>query len=299
MKNIGFIGCGAMGLPMIKNLLKVGFKVIAFDVDEVALDRAVTAGAMRGKSPKQVASESEVAITMLPASKHVEAVVLGVDGVLEGLTKESIYVDMSTIEPLVSQRIEKKVLEKGASMIDAPVSGGQIGAKEGTLTIMVGGPAEVLQKVKHVLEAMGKNIIHVHEQVGMGEMVKVVNNLISGITFLATTEAFIMGVKGGLSLEKMYEVIKTSSGNSWTLEKYFPATVMKENFEPGFKLDLMYKDVCLALETAKNLGTLLPLGTVTQQIYEYGRLLGKGSYDYSILWKEIAKIAVESKEKSE
>jgi len=298
LKKIGFIGCGTMGLPMINNLLKTSFEVTAFDVNDEALNKAVVSGAKCGKSPKQVAEESEVVITMLPASRHVEAVVLGADGVLEGLAKGSIYIDMSTIEPLVSQRIEKKVLEKGASMIDAPVSGGQSGAKAGTLTIMVGGPAEVLQKVKHVLESMGKNIIHVHEQAGMGEMVKVVNQLMMGITFLATTEALMIGLKGGLPLERMYEVIKSSSGSNWLLERYFPVTVMKENFEPGFKLDLLHKDIGLALETAKNLKVLAPLGAISQQIYEYGRLLGKGSYDFSIMWKELSKVVGLSKDKT-
>lgn len=285
IKKVGFIGVGMMGGPMAKNLLKAGFDVVAYDISKDALSRIVAEGAIEGKNPAQVTDSTDIIITMLPTSTHVEKAVFGENGIIESIRQGKILIDMSTIEPTASKSIAARIEEKEGQMLDAPVSGGQVGAINGTLTIMIGGKKENVDKCRHVFEAMGKNIIHIGEEVGMGETIKIVNNLINGIIMIATAEGLLLGKKAGLSLETMYDVVTKGSGNSWTLETYFPRTVLKENYEPGFMLDLMYKDVGLALSLAKDVGMPLQLGAICHQFYQWGRTAGKGRKDYAILWE--------------
>ena len=176
-------------------------------------------------------------------------------------------------------------------MIDAPVSGGEIGAINGTLTIMIGGPATVLNRCREVLAVMGNKLIHAGNEAGMGGKVKLVNNMITGISMIATSEAFLTGLKAGLSMETIVEVVGTSSGNTWVLQNHFPNTVLKNQHEPGFMLDLMYKDIGLALALADDVGISVPVAGLTRQVYQSGRAVGLGRKDFSVVWKQMAEAA--------
>ena len=174
-------------------------------------------------------------------------------------------------------------------MIDAPVSGGEIGAINGTLTIMIGGPATVLDRCREVLAVMGNKLIHAGSEAGMGGKVKLVNNMITGISMIATSEAFLTGLKAGLSMETIVEVVGTSSGNTWVLQNHFPNTVLKNQHEPGFMLDLMYKDIGLALALADDVGVSVPVAGLARQVYQSGRTANLGRKDFSVVWKHMAK----------
>ena len=228
---------------------------------------------------------------MLPGSADVEQVVLGAQGLLSAIRDEHLVIDMSTIDPMVSKRLALEIDAAGGQMIDAPVSGGEIGAINGTLTIMIGGPATVLDRCREVLAVMGNKLIHAGNEAGMGGKVKLVNNMITGISMIATSEAFLTGLKAGLSMETIVEVVGTSSGNTWVLQNHFPNTVLKNQHEPGFMLDLMYKDVGLALALADDVGVPVPVAGLARQVYQSGRAAGLGRKDFSAIWKHMAKAA--------
>ena len=225
MKRLGFIGVGMMGKPMAKNLLKAGYELTVLDLNAAAVEELVGEGAVRAEHPVEVMSQCEAVITMLPGSADVEQVVLGAQGLLSGIRDEHLVIDMSTIDPMVSKRLALEINSAGGEMIDAPVSGGETGAINGTLTIMVGGPAAVLDRCREVLAVMGNKLIHAGSEAGMGGKVKLVNNMITGISMIATSEAFLTGLKAGLSMETIVEVVGTSSGNTWVLQNHFPNTV--------------------------------------------------------------------------
>ena len=291
MKRLGFIGVGMMGKPMAKNLLKAGYELTVLDVNTAAVEELVGEGAVRAKHPVEVMSQCEAVITMLPGSADVEQVVLGAQGLLSAIRDEHLVIDMSTIDPMVSKRLALEIDAAGGQMIDAPVSGGEIGAINGTLTIMIGGPATVLDRCREVLAVMGNKLIHAGNEAGMGGKVKLVNNMITGISMIATSEAFLTGLKAGLSMETIVEVVGTSSGNTWVLQNHFPNTVLKNQHEPGFMLDLMYKDVGLALALADDVGVPVPVAGLARQVYQSGRAAGLGRKDFSAIWKHMAKAA--------
>ncbi len=228
---------------------------------------------------------------MLPGSADVEQVMLGAQGLLSAIRDEHLVIDMSTIDPMVSKRLALEIHSAGGQMIDAPVSGGETGAINGTLTIMVGGPAAVLDRCREVLAVMGNKLIHAGNEAGMGGKVKLVNNMITGISMIATSEAFLTGLKAGLSMETIVEVVGTSSGNTWVLQNHFPNTVLKNQHEPGFMLDLMYKDVGLALALADDVGVPVPVAGLARQVYQSGRTAGLGRKDFSVVWKHMAEAA--------
>jgi len=291
MKRLGFIGVGMMGKPMAKNLLKAGYELTVLDVNTAAVEELVGEGAVRAGNPVEVMSQCEAVITMLPGSADVEQVVLGAQGLLSAIRDEHLVIDMSTIDPMVSKRLALEIDAAGGQMIDAPVSGGEIGAINGTLTIMIGGPATVLDRCREVLAVMGNKLIHAGNEAGMGGKVKLVNNMITGISMIATSEAFLTGLKAGLSMETIVEVVGTSSGNTWVLQNHFPNTVLKNQHEPGFMLDLMYKDVGLALALADDVGVPVPVAGLARQVYQSGRAAGLGRKDFSAIWKHMAKAA--------
>ena len=291
MKRLGFIGVGMMGKPMATNLLKAGYELTVLDLNAAAVEELVGEGAVRAEHPVEVMSQCEAVITMLPGSADVEQVVLGAQGLLSGIRDEHLVIDMSTIDPMVSKRLALEINSAGGEMIDAPVSGGETGAINGTLTIMVGGPAAVLDRCSEVLAVMGNKLIHAGNEAGMGGKVKLVNNMITGISMIATSEAFLTGLKAGLSMETIVEVVGTSSGNTWVLQNHFPNTVLKNQHEPGFMLDLMYKDVGLALALADDVGVPVPIAGLARQVYQSGRTAGLGRKDFSAVWKHMAKAA--------
>jgi 3-hydroxyisobutyrate dehydrogenase len=287
---IGFIGTGTMGLPMLSNLLKKSFAVVAYDIVPAALDAAVGKGASRAASPAQAAAESDLVITMLPSSPHVEAAYLGAKGVIEGAAKGRLAVDMSTIDPLTSQRVAARLAERGIRFIDAPVSGGVGGAVAGTLAIMVGGAAADLEEARPALAAMGGAIIHVGA-VGAGEVAKLCNNLISGSALVAVSEAFRIGEAYGIDPQILTNVIANSSGATWVMEHAHPVPGIKPDsassrgYAPGFMTDLMAKDLALAVNAAREKRVPVVVAPAAQQLYRLASSHGHGRRDFSSVYE--------------
>jgi 2-hydroxy-3-oxopropionate reductase len=295
-KKIGFIGLGIMGKPMAKNLLKAGYSIVAYDLNKDAVEDVVKAGALGASSSKETAEKAEVIITMLPDSPDVKEVILGKDGVLEGIKPGSIVIDMSSINPLVSQEIEKELRKKGVEMLDAPVSGGETGAIQGTLAIMVGGKEKVFNESVEIFKAVGKNIVHVGT-IGAGGFVKLVNQIIVAVNIAAVGEAFTLGTKAGLDPQVIYQAIRGGLAGSSVLETKAPM-MFARNFKPGFKIRLHHKDLQNALSTAKDLGVPLPLSSFVQQIILSLMTEGRGEEDHSALatfFEKMAKVEIKSK----
>ena len=295
---IGFIGIGAMGKPMALNLLKAGHDLYVFDVVAAAVADMVAQGAKECRSPKELAQEAEVIITMLPNSKIVEATLTGENGLLAGGSAGQVIIDMSSVAAGSTRQMAKLASAKGIGYVDAPVSGGVVGATAGTLTIMVGGELENVKRIEPVLQCMGRKIHHVGG-VGAGDAMKAVNNLLLGANMAAVAEALVLGVKSGLDPQMMLEIIKGSSGNSYALEAKTANFILKNQFAAGFAIDLQYKDLELATETAKSLSIPLPMATLAQQIFEMARAKGYGREDISAvikLWEEMAGVEVRAEE---
>ena len=293
---IGFIGLGAMGKPMAMNLVKVGCTLHVFDVVAEAVAELAVMGAKPCKSPRELAEHSDMVITMLPNAKIVESVIAGADGILSAESEVKIIIDMSSVSPDSSRQMAKLAKAKGIAYVDAPVSGGVAGAQAGSLTIMVGGDDEAVAAVRPVLEILGQKIHHVGD-VGAGDAVKLVNNLLLGINMAAVAEALVLGAKSGLKPEVMVDIIKGSSGRSYALEAKAPNFILKDNFAAGFAVDLQYKDLELAIETAKGTGTPVPLAVMAQQIFEMARAKGLGRQDISSVikvWEDLTGIQVRS-----
>ncbi|MCC7367805.1 MAG: 3-hydroxyisobutyrate dehydrogenase [Chloroflexi bacterium] len=295
-KRVGFVGVGTMGKLMAINLLKRHIPVTAYDLNPAPLDELREYGAEIVDSAKAAAAAGEVIVTMLPSSPHVEAAVLGAGGVLEGMRPGSVLVDMSTIDPLVSKSVAEKVAAAGFTMLDAPVSGGSVGARDATLTIMVGGPAGVFEEVRPILEAMGKNVIHCGEN-GMGEVVKVVNNLIAGVSMAVVAEAYNIGIRAGADPKVMYDVISKSSGRCWShdvnlpIGDVIPVTPANQDYEPGFMVDLMRKDLGLAISAAKGVQAPAIMAAAAEQLYGSASNLGFGRRDMSAVVKAVTALS--------
>ena len=299
-KRVGFIGLGKMGLPMSKNVLKA-FPLTVFDLDAEPVRELTQLGAVRATSSKDVGQNSDVVIFMVPDSPHIEAAVSGESGLLEGMQKGTIIIVMSTVEPLYIQELARKCAPKGIKVIDCPVSGNRMkGAVDGTLTIMAGGPKEILEECREILGTMGSNIIHCGEIHGSGEMVKIANNLINLSTNLFLNEAMVLGVKFGIKADTMFEVFKNSSAGSWTLNNIWAPKVLKGDFTAVFDLDLAVKDTGLALASGKALKVPLILGAMVNQRYQMESAAGRGKMDpvSSILsLEELAGVQVRSEKK--
>lgn len=291
--NVGFIGTGTMGLPMLTNLIRRGHRVTAYDTAEAALSAAQERGATRAASGAQAAGAVELLITMLPSSAQVEAAYLGTGGVLEGARSGLLCVDMSTIDPNVSRRIAATLATKGVRFLDAPVSGGSIGAQNATLAIMVGGRVEDLEFARPALSAMGANIIHVGE-VGAGEAAKICNNLITGVAAVAVAEAFRIAEGLGVDAGILTEVISKSSGNTWVMQKAHPVPGVVESapstqdYAPGFMTDLMAKDLSLAVGAARDLRIPVFVAPVAQQLLRLASSQGLGRQDFTAVYKLLA-----------
>ncbi len=286
---IAFIGTGAMGQPMVANLLKKGFAVVAYDVAPVALAAAARLGAATAGSAAETARESDLVITMLPSSSHVETAYLAQGGVLEGAAAGRLCLDMSTISPSVSRRVADAASRRGLRFLDAPVSGGVPGATDGTLTIMVGGEAADLEEARPALAAMGTTIIHVGP-VGSGEVAKVCNNLISGVTMVALSEAFRIAEGFGVDPRVLTDVLFKSSGNSWVLQHVHPVPGMvakapaNQDYAAGFTTDLMAKDLGLAVGAARELRVPAVVASAAQQVLRLASSHGFGRKDYSSVY---------------
>jgi 3-hydroxyisobutyrate dehydrogenase len=287
---IGFIGTGTMGQPMLANLVKKGFEVVAWDVVPAALDAAARLGAARAGSIREAAAASDLVITMLPSSANVEAAYLGADGIIEGAEPGRLCVDMSTIDPGTSQRVAARLNERQIRFLDAPVSGGAGGAAAGTLAIMVGGDARDLEEARPALAAMGANIIHVGA-VGAGEVAKLCNNLISGSALIAVAEAFRIGEAFGVDPQILTNVIAKSSGATWVMEHMHPvpgivdSAASSRQYAPGFMTDLMAKDLALAVNAAREKRVPVAVAAAAQQLYRMASSHGLGREDFSAVYK--------------
>jgi 3-hydroxyisobutyrate dehydrogenase len=287
---IAFIGTGAMGRPMLANLVRGGHTVVAYDVVETALAAAVEAGARRAGSSAEAAAQAEMVVTMLPSSSHVEAAYLGAGGVLERLGRGRLCVDMSTIDPAVSRRVAAAVQARGGRFVDAPVSGGVPRAVEGTLAIMVGGDAADVEEARPVLGVMGANVIHVGP-VGAGEVAKLCNNLIAGVAAVAVSEAFRIAEGFGVDAKVLTDVIAKSSGNTWVMEHMHPVpglvarAASGRDYEPGFTTDLMAKDLGLAVNAARELRVPVVVAPAAQQVLRLASSHGLGRKDFSVVYQ--------------
>lgn len=283
---VAFLGLGNMGLPMALNLIKAGHQVSGFDLAQLQLDAFKAGGGNPVQSASEAAKDADVIISMLPASRHVEALYLGDAGLLATANPKTLLIDCSTISPKVSQAVAAAAKAKGFAMIDAPVSGGTAGAQAGTLTFMVGGDASALECARPLLEKMGKNIFHAGAS-GSGQTVKVCNNMLLGIQMLGTSEALRLGIANGMDPKVLSDIMSKSSGRNWALELYNPCPGVMENvpsskgYAGGFGVDLMLKDLGLATENAVDLEASVPLGELSHKLYEAHSKAGNGQLDFS------------------
>jgi 2-hydroxy-3-oxopropionate reductase len=281
-EKIGFIGLGIMGRPMAKNLMKAGYELVLHNRSpEKAEELANEGNATASGSPREVAEACDIVITMLPDSPDVEAVVAGEGGVLEGIRDGALLVDMSTISPVVTEELSEKVREKGASMLDAPVSGGDVGAIEGALSIMVGGSEEDFERARPLFDVMGKVATHVGP-IGAGQVVKACNQIVVALTIEAVSEALVLGSKGGVLPEKLVEALSGGLAGSAVMEakkeKFF-----SHDFEPGFRIELHHKDLGIALAAGREYGVALPVTAIVDQMLEASKAKGRGDRDHSAL----------------
>ncbi len=288
-EKVGFIGLGIMGMPMARNLLKAGFEVVVYNRTKSKAEQLTKEGAKKADSPRQLAMECPVVITIVSDTPDVEEVVLGKDGIIEGIKPGSVVIDMSTISPQATQRIAARLGQKEVHMLDAPVSGGEQGAIKGTLSIMVGGDAEVFERCKPIFEAMGKNIVHVGAN-GMGQTVKLMNQILLAGTLNAVAEALVFGQKAGVDLDKAINAIKGGAAGSWQLENLGPR-IIKRDFSPGFMVDLIQKDLRLVTETAAAMKTPLPVTSLVHQMYYSLQSSGDGKSGTQALVKVLERLA--------
>jgi 3-hydroxyisobutyrate dehydrogenase-like beta-hydroxyacid dehydrogenase len=278
-KRVGFIGLGMMGTPMSKNLLKVAFDLTVWNRTQSKMREILELGAKPASSAKEVAQKSEVTITMLSGPSDVEQVILGKDGVLEGLKPGSVVIDMSTISPEVSRRVGAEVAKAGSTMLDAPV-GGSVGvAASAALTIQVGGEKHVFEAHRDIFAAMGKNIFYIGEN-GMGCYLKLLGNAIMGTNMAVLGEALCLGAKAGIPVETMVEVLKTTGAASRVMETRGP-NIVKGDYKAQFMLKLLFKDMGLALETAAVDSIPMPISGLVRQIYAQAIVDGRGNEDFS------------------
>jgi 2-hydroxy-3-oxopropionate reductase len=281
-EKVGFIGLGIMGRPMAKNLMEAGYELVLQNrTPEKAEELAKEGNATAAQNPREVAEACDIVITMLPDSPDVEAVVAGEGGVLGGIREGALLVDMSTISPVVTEELAEKVREKGASMLDAPVSGGDVGAIEGALSIMVGGSEEDFERARPLFDVMGKVATHVGPT-GAGQVVKACNQIVVALTIEAVSEALVLGSRGGVAPEKLVEALSGGLAGSAVMEakkeKFF-----SHDFEPGFRIELHHKDLGIALAAGREYGVALPVTAIVDQMLEALKAKGRGDRDHSAL----------------
>lgn len=265
MANLGFIGLGIMGKPMAGHLVKAGHKVFVYDLNPTPVQELVRKGAVGCKSSKEVAEKAEIIIIMVPDTPDVEQVLFGPGGVAEGVKKGTIVVDMSSISPLATKEFAKKLAQLGVEMLDAPVSGGQVGAENATLSIMVGGKEEIFEKVKPIFELMGKNIVRIGDH-GDGQTCKVANQIVVALTIEAVSEALVFASKAGADPKKVRQALLGGFAQSRILDLH-GERMINRTFQPGFRIQLHRKDLNLALQAARQLGVSLPGTAIAQELF--------------------------------
>ena len=287
--SVGFIGVGNMGNPMAYNVLKAGFPMVVFDLNPQAMENLIQAGAQRAPSAREVVARSEITLTSLPASPDVEEVYLQPAGLVESATPGAVLIDLSSVLPSTPRKIFPRAKERGVHFLEAPVSGGVAGARAATLAIMVGGDAEVLERAQPVLRAIGPNIFHVGP-VGAGNTVKAINNMLASVNALAMMEGVALGVKAGLDPMLIYDVVKASSGASKALER-IPNSLIPRNFEPGFKVQLMNKDLETFTTIAKELRVPVTFANIAHHYQQAALAAGLGERDTSVAMTIIEQLA--------
>ena len=283
---VAFIGLGNMGGPMAINLKRAGYTVQAFDLSADAIAKVRAEGVDVAASARDAVQGAEVVISMLPASRHVEALYLGDEGLIKLIQPGALLIDCSTIAPASAQKVAAAATSQDLQMIDAPVSGGVAGATAGTLTFIVGGPAEALERARPVLQAMGKNIFHMGDA-GAGQVAKLCNNMALGVIMAVTGEALALGAAHGLDAKTLSQMMAVSTGRSWATEVCNPWPGVLENapasrgYSGGFGNDLMLKDMGLAVEAAIGVGATVPLGELARNLYAMNKQAGRGGQDFS------------------
>jgi 2-hydroxy-3-oxopropionate reductase len=294
---VGFIGLGIMGKPMSKNLIKAGYQLVVLERNKYAGELA-SIGAEVAATPKAVAELSDIVITMLPNSPQVKQVVLGADGVIEGARPGSVVIDMSSIAPLTSREIAQQLAEKGIEMLDAPVSGGEPKAIEGTLSVMVGGKLDVFERCYDVMKAMAASVVRTGD-IGAGNVTKLANQVIVALNIAAMSEALVLASKAGVKPELVYQAIRGGLAGSTVLDAKAPL-VMDRKFDPGFRIDLHIKDLANVLETSHEVGVPLPLTASVMEMMQALKVDGLGDRDHGCLVQYYEKLAkVEVKRQSE
>ncbi|OPX55372.1 3-hydroxyisobutyrate dehydrogenase [Oceanospirillum multiglobuliferum] len=293
MAKIAFIGLGNMGGPMAANLVKAGHEVTVFDLVASAVQTLVDAGASSAETAVEAAKGKDFVVSMLPASQHVEGLYIDQSALLDVVDKNTVIIDSSTISPESARRVGAEAAKRGITMVDAPVSGGVGGAKAGTLSFIVGGSAEAFATVKPVLEAMGKNIFHAGDS-GAGQVAKICNNMMLAILMAGTAEAIGLGVKNGLDPAVLSDIMSKSSGNNWSLQVYNPYPGVMEgvpssnNYQGGFMVDLMAKDLGLAFDSAVKSRSSIPMGALARNLFAMHAANGNGALDFSSIQKMFA-----------
>ena len=290
---VGFIGLGIMGKPMSKNLLKAGYSLVVRDFNADNEAELVELGAATAKTPKEVAQQCDVIITMLPNSPHVKEVALGENGIIEGAKPGTVLIDMSSIAPLASREIHQALAAKQIKMLDAPVSGGEPKAIDGTLSVMVGGDKAVFDTYYDLLKAMAGSVVHTGD-IGAGNVTKLANQVIVALNIAAMSEALTLATKAGVNPDLVYQAIRGGLAGSTVLDAKAPM-VMDRNFKPGFRIDLHIKDLNNALDTSHGIGAQLPLTAAVMEMMQALKADGMGAADHSALacyYEKLAKVEV-------
>ncbi len=286
MARIGFIGLGNMGLPMAQNLIKAGHAVAGLDISKSQVDKLVAAGGTAAGSINALASGADVVITMLPAGAQVREVYLGPDGVLAAAGRDTLLIDSSTIDVASARAVAAAAQDKGLAMLDAPVSGGVGGAQAATLTFMVGGSDAAFARAKPILDTLGKTVVHAGGP-GNGQVAKICNNMILGVSMIAVSEAFVLAEKLGLDAQKLFDISSKSSGQCWSLTSYcpvpglVPTSPSNRDYQAGFTAAMMLKDLKLAQDAANAAGATTPLGADAAKIYAKYVDSGEAGRDFS------------------
>ena len=286
---VGFIGLGIMGKPMSKNMLKAGYDLVVMDHQQAPVDELVAAGAASADSPKAVAEQTEIIITMLPNSPHVKEVVLGENGIIEGAKPGTVVIDMSSIAPLASKEVYGELEKIGVDLLDAPVSGGEPKAIDGTISVMVGGKKEIFDKCYELMMTMAGSVVYTGS-IGAGNTTKLANQIIVALNIAAMSEALVLATKAGVEPELVFEAIRGGLAGSTVLEAKAPL-VMDRKFDPGFRIELHIKDLANVLETAHEIGVPLPLTAGVMEIMQALKVDGKQGDDHGGLIQYYEKAA--------
>ena len=278
---IGFIGLGIMGKPMARNLMKAGYQLVVYNRSPGPMNELAAEGARTASNAREVAEQSNVVITMLPDSPQVQEVMTGENVVLAGAKANTLVIDMSTISPVVTQQLAQAAQARGVHMLDAPVSGGDVGAQQGTLSIMVGGSSEDFERAKPLFEVLGKTIVHVGGT-GAGQVVKACNQVVVALTIEAVSEALVLGSKAGVDPAVIIQVLSGGLAANRVMEMRGP-NFLQHNFQPGFKIALHEKDLGIALATGHEYGVPLPVTAIVDQMLQALKVRGQGEQDHSAL----------------